>query len=1146
MTPFDLKPGAVLFTRYRLEEELDRDDYSAFWRARDEKLRHTVVIHFLPGFIKEDEKAMVDFRRAGWKVSELRHPNIGKCYELLEDAEFTAVVTEELEGNTLAEVRKAAPGECFEVSEVRELLRQTLNGLQHAHLRQGVPHGSLTPSNIRIHEDGHVRVFGFQTGAILFDSLVRKGFDEWDASAVPYFSPQRWNGESPSYSDDVYGLGVIIYELLTGKLPFIGEEIIHHADDVPPMEEARRVRKSGMEPVPEEWEVAIAACLHNRPEDRPHSIAELGFRLQLGLEDIVVPVEEAAGEEVEAHGFEDIGEEELEEWELEEEEGPISGTGSLWKQIILAVSFVAVVSALVYYFAGGRGRSEPSGRVEVPMDTYGRLGAEGGAREPTNAVTPSPSPSVPEPEEEGAASAALPILDTDFAVFRGSILVREVLRQPDGRWIVAGMQRTLGERLGGLTRLLPEGTPDESFALPQNWRAIEGDVHAAVMQANGGILVGGDFKKVAGLTRRSLVRFRPDGKPDPQFFTSIEGVVYCLTRQLDGRILVGGRFSAVNGQRRQNLARLLPDGSPDASFDPAEGPDGPVNEVLELADTRLLIAGEFDSYAGVERHSVARLMSGGALDLTFAVGSGSDGPIHELVELRSGKILAVGAFQNFNQIEQAGIVRLMPNGHVDPGFSAREGANGPIYTVLPWAEERLILAGDFTQYQDHDQNRLVVTYPDGSWDDSVNLGSGFDGAVRALVPDEAAGLVVGGEFRHFNGVQRSGLLRLDLGASEAADALTMRAQYYGLPAERDVLVADSDFDAGAELSAPVQAMVYEPDDRDLVAAGAFSALKRFRLDGSVDRSFDVNLTVASATGSGESPEVMALVRQPGGNLVLGGRFQFVNGEPAAYLARIDRAGHLDPDFLQDGGPNGAVRAIVPELDGSLIIGGEFDHWGEHSRRGIARLLPGGALDSAFDPRIGVNRPVHAVLLQPDGQIVIGGDFLRYNGFHRRYLARVGPGGGIDAGFKPGLEVDFPVRALALQRDGKILVGGGFDQPGPQKNLLRLLANGTVDPDFNPGGGADARVMSIELQRDGRIVAGGDFGQFDRFVRKGLVRLQPDGRVDPGFDPGEAVAGGVRSILILREEYFYLGGNFNTGQGAAGNYLVRMQTQQRRP
>jgi uncharacterized delta-60 repeat protein len=136
---------------------------------------------------------------------------------------------------------------------------------------------------------------------------------------------------------------------------------------------------------------------------------------------------------------------------------------------------------------------------------------------------------------------------------------------------------------------------------------------------------------------------------------------------------------------------------------------------------------------------------------------------------------------------------------------------------------------------------------------------------------------------------------------------------------------------------------------------------------------------------------------------------------------------------------------------------------------------------------GADAQVFAVVVQADGKIVVGGDFTRINLVERNRIARLNPDGSLDLTFNPGAGPNTGIRCLALQPDGKILIGGIFTSVnGVARNrIARLKDDGSVDLSFAPGEGASEVVRWVESQADGKVVI---VGGFSRFAGSQCVRL----------------------------------------------------------
>jgi uncharacterized delta-60 repeat protein len=171
-------------------------------------------------------------------------------------------------------------------------------------------------------------------------------------------------------------------------------------------------------------------------------------------------------------------------------------------------------------------------------------------------------------------------------------------------------------------------------------------------------------------------------------------------------------------------------------------------------------------------------------------------------------------------------------------------------------------------------------------------------------------------------------------------------------------------------------------DGKVIIGSAFSSLKiaRLKADGSLDGSFN--------PGTGPNAGVTSVALQPDGKLLIGGYFSAVNGTNRNGIARLNANGSLDNTFDPGGASNGGVTALALQSNGKVVIVGGFTTVNGTNRNRIARLNADGSLDSSFDPGTGANGRIVSVALQPDGNVLIAGDFITINGAVRPHVARL--------------------------------------------------------------------------------------------------------------------------------------------------------------
>lgn len=249
------------------------------------------------------------------------------------------------------------------------------------------------------------------------------------------------------------------------------------------------------------------------------------------------------------------------------------------------------------------------------------------------------------------------------------------------------------------------------------------------------------------------------------------------------------------------------------------------------------------------------------------------------------------------------------------------------------------------------------------------------------------------------------------------------------------------------------------------------------------------------------------------------------------------------------GIDGDVLSIALQSDRKIVAGGSFASVGGLPRNHFARLNPDGTTDNAFlNGLSGADGQVAAVVVQTDGNILLGGSFLNVDGVVRHRIARVGTDGSLDINFSPGSGADNSVFALAETFSNgarKIYVGGAFVTlgTGVSSGIQRLNNDGTPDPAFI-GTGVNGTVYAVAVYPTnsifaGKVVIGGAFTTVNGLNWTNIARLNSDGTLDTNFITG--ADGTVRALAIQNDDKVVLGGQFLNVNGTASTRLARLNT-----
>lgn len=264
-------------------------------------------------------------------------------------------------------------------------------------------------------------------------------------------------------------------------------------------------------------------------------------------------------------------------------------------------------------------------------------------------------------------------------------------------------------------------------------------------------------------------------------------------------------------------------------------------------------------------------------------------------------------------------------------------------------------------------------------------------------------------------------------------------------------------------------------------------------------------------------------------------------------------GSLDTTLDPDDGPDAQVNSSVALPDGKAMIAGSFSEYNTVSRSGIARINADGTLDTSFNPGTGIPIVVGSITvtvndlkIQPDGKILIGGNFSTYNNIAVNNLARLNPDGSLDESFVLDARVTREIRSVTLQPDGKIIITGNIFVNGSSKGIARLNADGTLDETFSSyltglaTGNAD--FYCTLLLQDGRILIGGSCRTSTTTFLQ-ITKLNSNGTKDDSFEPmvytstsTPVISGGsVVTLAVQSDGKILAGGGFLKTVGTSTKY-----------
>ena len=620
---------------------------------------------------------------------------------------------------------------------------------------------------------------------------------------------------------------------------------------------------------------------------------------------------------------------------------------------------------------------------------------------------------------------------------------------------------------------------------------VDGQILAMAIEADGRVLIGGDFTRVGEVPCPALCRLNVDGTVANGFPTqTVEQVVTALAVQADGRIVHANAYTPGSfGVQRRSAA-----GTPDPSLDVALG--SMAHAVAIERDGGILVGGESFLDGGVESTSMLRLRPDGSLDRAFTprffgIGGAS---VRAIAVRDDGGIYIGGRFDVINEDSRINLALFTPDGTLDDTLD--RAVNGPVNALAVQADARLLIGGAFTQVINSQRSNLARFLTDTLID--PGFAPAINGEVRAIAVLADGSIAIGGRFNLIGTAQRTGLARL---SRDGALLSTPRIDALATGAQVNVL--------------------REQADRRLLFAGRFNVgglqqnqnLARADTDGRLDQ----DLIPPASSGT------TAVLQQPDGRLLVARR-DGCSGGTRLCLQRLFSNGSVDASFVTPGF-NAGIRELALLPDGDILVAGDFTAIDGVARPNLVRLNPNGSFDAGFAMRADLRTVDFARFA--DGRIAVAGVLSIPGQAERQVLWFLQINGSDDPGSTESQLVVQAVRGISFDSGGRILVIVSSNNPSRPHSVARFFADGRRDSGYDLS--ANGAIRAVHALPDGRLLIGGSFTAVNEVPAGQLARISVDGSVESGFNPQLGLPTGspqsetgVNSIAVRRDGRIVVG------------------------
>lgn len=538
-------------------------------------------------------------------------------------------------------------------------------------------------------------------------------------------------------------------------------------------------------------------------------------------------------------------------------------------------------------------------------------------------------------------------------------------------------------------------------------------------------------------------------------------------------------------------------------------------------DNSIYAGGDFTQFKGeITASKLIKLTPFGNIDYSFNTNSYNRRAL-VIETLADGKILA-GSAAASNAL--GGLDMFNPDGTIDEEFNIGTGFNNDVNDLVIQEDGKIVVVGEFTQFNNSPVNKVIRLNSDGSLDNTFNLSNTLTvpwdvPRIECVKIDNYGRILIGG---YFDG----SIFRLNNNGSIQAQfkpnnefGLSIReiinGTEYLLPGTiEDILVTEND---------------------EIIGVGYFESYGSESIEvNNIIRFYDsTSIDLNFLIDSGSDSSITSIEKTNNNNYILMGNFDYFQNFPVSKLCMIDLSGNVNTSFNDGTSYDNVIRSISINNNDIYAVGGQFEYYNDayvgritsYSTTGINQFS-----EEGFDSYV-------EGLLNNNDDLYVFGEFNEFNGQQVNGLVRLNEQGIIDEPFDIGLGFNGLIKDLVVLPNEDIIAVGAFTSYNNTiaKRIVKLHPDGSIDQTFQSVQGFDQVPYDIELvDNENAVLISGSFNTYNNTQRKSIIKLNLDGSIASGFNPNSVIIGDVvvRKMVSFNSNFLIayqsLSGNYSSG------------------